>query len=238
MMTMSRASPTAAPTSSAGPMHAVAKLSPDAGPAACLSGFGVGGRVVRLEEKDVVFSQGGPADAVFYVQKGQVKLTVVSTTGKEAVLGIASEGEFVGFSCLAGARVYLKTATAMTDCELLRIDRDVMTRALHRNEALAALFVRTLLLQNIRAEANLVDQLLNSSEKRLARALLLLAHVGEEVTPATVTLKISQETLAEMIGTTRSRVNAFMNKFRDSGFIDYGKNGLHVHRSLLNVVLR
>ena len=237
MMTMSRASPAPAPTP-AEPMHAVAKLSPDAGPAACLADIGVGGRVVRFDEKDLVFSQGGPADAVFYVQKGQVKLTVVSNTGKEAVLGIASEGEFVGFSCLAGARVYLKTATAMTDCELLRIDRDVMTRALHQNDALAALFLETLLLQNIRAEADLVDHLLNSSEKRLARTLLLLAHVGEEATRATVTLKISQETLAEMVGTTRSRVNAFMNKFRNSGFVDYGKNGLHVHRSLLSVVLQ
>ena len=235
-MTMSRASPPA-PTS-VWPMNAVAKLSPDAEPAACLADFGVGGRVVRLEEEDVVFSQGGPADAVYYVQKGQVQLTVVSNAGKEAVLGIASEGEFVGFSCLAGARVYFKTATAMTDCELLRIDRDVMKRALQRNGALAALFVGTLLLQNIRAEADLVDQLLNSCEKRLARALLLLAHIGNEATPATVTLKISQETLAKMIGTTRSRVNAFMNKFRDSGFVDYGTEGLHVHRSLLNVVLR
>ena len=237
MMTMSRASPTPAATS-AGPMNAVAELSPDAEPAACLADFGVSGRVVRLEEKDLVFSQGDPADAVFYVQEGQVKLTVVSNTGKEAILGIAREGEFVGSSCLAGARFYLKTATAMTDCELLRIDRDVMTRALHRNDALAALFVGTLLSQNIRAEADLVDQLLNSSEKRLARALLLLAHVGEEATAATVSVKISQETLAEMVGTTRSRVNVFMNKFRDSGFIDYGKNGLHVYRSLLNVVLR
>jgi len=219
-------------------MSAVAKLSPDSEPAASLADFGVGGRVVRLEEKELVFSQGGPADAVFYVQKGQVKLTVVSNTGKEAVLGIASEGEFVGFSCLAGARVYVKTATAMTDCELLRIDRDVMTRALRRNDALASLFVGRLLLQNIRAEADLVDQLLNSSEKRLARTLLLLAQTGEGATPATVTLKISQETLAEMVGTTRSRVNAFMNKFRDSGFVDYGKDGLHIHRSRLSVVLR
>lgn len=237
MITMSRASPAPAPTS-AWRMNAVAKLSPDAEPAACLADFGVGGTIVRLEEKDLVFSQGGPADAVFHVRKGQVKLTVVSSTGKDAILGIARAGEFVGFSCLAGARAYLKTATAMTDCELLRIDRDVMARALHRNEALAVRFVRTLLLQNIRAEADLVDHLLNSSEKRLARALLLLAHVGEAATPATVPLRISQETLAGMVGTTRSRVNAFMNKFRDSGFVDYGKNGLHVHRSLLNVVLR
>jgi len=142
MLTMSRASPSPAPNP-AGPMNAVAKLSPDAEPAACLADIGVGGRVVRLEEKDLVFSQGDPADAVFYVQKGQVKLTVVSNTGKEAILGIVREGEFVGSGCLAGARFYLKTATAMTDCELLRIDRDVMTRALHRNDALAALFVGT-----------------------------------------------------------------------------------------------
>jgi CRP-like cAMP-binding protein len=219
-------------------MNAVAKPSPEAEPVACLPDFGVGGRVVRLEEKDLVFSQGGPAEAVFYVRKGRVKLTVVSSTGKEAVLGIVSEGQFTGFSCLAGSPVYLKTATAMTACELLKIDKDVMKRALHRNEALAALFVKTLLLQIIRAEADLVDQLLNSSEKRLARALLLLAHVGSEATRATVTLKINQETLAAMIGTTRSRVNAFMNRFRDAGFVEYGRNGLHVHRSLLNVVLR
>ena len=139
MMTMSHASPSGTSVGLADVCRAT--LSPHAEPAACLAGFGVGGTVVRLEEKDLVFSQGGPADAVFYIQKGRVKLTVVSNTGKEAVLGIASEGEFIGFSCLAGARVYLKTATAMTDCELLRIDRDVMTRALHRNDALAALFV-------------------------------------------------------------------------------------------------
>ncbi len=234
MMTMSRASPPA-PTS-AWPMNAVGKRSPEPEPEACLANFGVGGRVVRLEEKDLVFSQGGPADAVFYVQKGRVKLTVVSNTGKEAVLGIASEGEFVGVSCLAGARVYRKTATAMVDCELVRIDRDVIKRALHWNHALAALFAERLLSQNVRTEADLVDHLLNSSEKRLARALLLLAHVGNDA--MSVTLKISQETLAQMVGTTRPRVNAFMNKFRDSGFIDYGKDGLHVHRSLLNIVLR
>jgi CRP/FNR family transcriptional regulator, cyclic AMP receptor protein len=234
MMTMSRASPPA--PASAWPMNAVGKLSPEPEPEACLADVGVGGRVVRLEEGVVVFLQGDPADAVFYVRKGRVKLTVVSNTGKEAVLGIASEGEFVGASCLTGARAYIKTATAMVDCELLRIDRDVMKRALHRNDALAALFVERLLSQNVRAEADLVDQLLNSSEKRLARALLLLAHVGDETMP--VTLKISQETLAQMVGTTRSRVNEFMNRFRDSGFVDYDRDGLHVHRSLLDVVLR
>ena len=237
MLTMSRASPSPAPDP-AGPMNAVAKLSPDAEPAACFADFGVGGTVVRLECKALVFSQGGPADAVFYVRKGQVTITVVSNTGKEALLGVASEGQFLGSSCLAGARARVETATAMTDCELLRIDRDILARALHRDLALAALFLDRLLARNIRAEEDLVDQLLNSSEKRLARALLLLARVDSEGTPATVALKVTQETLAEMVGTTRSRVNAFMNKFRSSGFIDYGRNGLHVHRSLLSLVLR
>jgi CRP/FNR family transcriptional regulator, cyclic AMP receptor protein len=203
-----------------------------------LADLGVCGTVVRVKEKDAVFSQGDPADAVFYVQKGQVKLTVVSNTGKEAVLGIASEGQFLGVACLGGARVRVKNATAMAECELLRIGRDTMALALHRNHALAALFVDRLVARNIRAEADLADQLLNSSEKRLARVLLLLARIGKEGTPATVALKVSQETLAEMIGTTRSRVSTFMNKFRASGFVDYGRNGLHVHRSLLDVVLR
>jgi len=236
MMTMSRGSPPE-PTL-AWPTYATENPGPDAEPGASLTGLGVSGTVMRLEANDLVFSQGGPADAVFYVQKGQVKLTVVSTTGKEAVLGIAGKGEFIGISCLAAVRVRLDTATAMTDCELLRIGRDVMTRALHRSDALAALFVEKLLARNIRAEADLVDQLLNSSEKRLARTLLLLAHVGDDATPAVVTLEISQETLAEMVGTTRARVSAFMNRFRQLGFVDYGKDGLHVHRSLLNVVLR
>ena len=237
-MRMSRGSPPA-PTSAC-PTKAAGKLSPEpeAEPEGSLAKFGLGGTVLRLEEDDLVFSQGDPADAVFYVQKGQVKLTAVSNTGREAVVAVASKGEFLGMSCLAAARVRVTTATAITDCELQRIDKDVMARALHRNDALAELFVERLLARNIRAEADLVDQLLNSSEKRLARALLLLAHVGNEAMPATVTLKISQETLAEMVGTTRPRVNAFMNKFRDSGFVDYGNDGLHVHRSLLNVVLR
>ena len=169
---------------------------------------------------------------------GQVKLTVVSNTGKEAVLGLVSKGEFFGMSCLAAARVRVSTATAMTHCVLLRIGRDVMTRALHRDNALAELFLEKLLARNVRAEADLVDQLLNSSEKRLARTLLLLAHVDDDATPAIVTLRISQEILAEMVGTTRARVSAFMNKFRRLGYVDYGNDGLHVHRTLLNVVLR
>ena len=236
MMTMSRGSPPE-PTL-AWPTIATENPGLEAEPGASLAGLGVSGTVMRLEANDLVFSQGGPADAVFYVQKGQVKLTVVSNTGKEAVLAIAGKGEFLGMSCLAAVRVRLDTATAMTDCELLRIGRDVMTRALHRSDALAALFVEKLLARNIRAEADLVDQLLNSSEKRLARTLLLLAHVDDDATPPIVTLEISQETLAEMVGTTRARVSAFMNKFRQLGFVDYGKDGLHVHRSLLNVVLR
>jgi CRP/FNR family transcriptional regulator, cyclic AMP receptor protein len=220
------------------PLVAAGKPRPGTEPETCLPDAGVGGTVVCLKEGDLVFSQGGPADAVFYVRDGQVKLSVVSNTGKEAALGIAGKGEFIGMSCLAAARVRVSTATAMTDCELLRIDRDVMRSALRRNHALADLLVARLLDRNIRAEADLVDQLLNSSEKRLARVLLLLADVGHNAEPAAVTLKISQETLAEMIGTTRSRVNVFMNKFRDSGFVDYSKDGLHVHRSLLNAVLR
>jgi CRP/FNR family transcriptional regulator, cyclic AMP receptor protein len=236
MLTTSGASSSA--TTPAMPMIAVRESSACAEPETRLADFGVCGTVVRLKKRDVVFSQGDPADTVFYVQKGQVKLTVVSNTGKEAVLGIASDGQFLGISCLGGARVRVKTATAVTDCELLRIDRDTMARALGRDHALASLFVDRLVALNARAEANLADQLLNSSEKRLARTLLLLARVGHEGTPAIVVLKVSQETLAEMVGTTRSRVNTFMNKFRASGFVDYGKNGLCVHRSLLNVLLR
>jgi CRP-like cAMP-binding protein len=199
---------------------------------------GLGGTVVSFHENDRVFSQGTPADAVFYVRSGRVKLTVVSRTGKEAILGVASEGQFLGESCLAGARVRLKSAIAMTDCELVRIDREVMESALQRDHALADVFVERMLARNIRYEADLVDQLLNSSEKRLARALLLLARVSTEATPEAIDLKISQEALAEMVGTTRPRVNAFMNKFRTLGYIDYGNDGLHVHRSLLQVVLQ
>ncbi len=236
MMTTSRGSPSA--TTPAMPMIAVRDVEPGRRARGRLAGLGVCGTVVRLEETDLVFSQGDPADAVFYVQRGRVKLTVVSNTGKEAVLGIASDGQFFGMSCLAGARVRVKTATAVTDCELLRIDRDVMTRALRQDKRWPSCSSRRLVARNVRAEADLADQLLNSSEKRLARALLLLARVGNEDTPATVALKVSQETLAEMVGTTRSRVSTFMNKFRASGYVDYGKNGLRVHRSLLNVLLR
>ena len=187
-------------------------------------------------KKHTIFSQGDAADAVFYIQTGKVKLTVVSQQGKEAVIAILERGAFFGESCLAGLTVRTATATAVDDSSLVRIDKDAMIRVLHEEPAFAELFMTYLLAHTIRIEEDLVDQLFNSSEKRLARALLLLAHFGKEGKPETVIAKISQETLAEMIGTTRSRVSFFMNKFRKLGFIEY--NGeLHVHSSLLNVVL-
>jgi CRP/FNR family cyclic AMP-dependent transcriptional regulator len=175
---------------------------------------------------------------VFYIQTGKVRLTVVSKIGKEATLGILSEGEFFGEGGLAGQPLRMGSATAMTDCELLRIDNKAMILALRREHAFSDLFVAYLLARNIRYEEDLVDQLFNSSEKRLARILLILAHFGKEGAHETVIPKISQETLAEMIGTTRSRVSFFMNRFRRLGFLDYdGGSGLQVHSSLLNVVL-
>ncbi|MGA2019240.1 MAG: Crp/Fnr family transcriptional regulator [Candidatus Sulfotelmatobacter sp.] len=202
-----------------------------------LATIGEGRRVVTFTKKQPVFAQGDTADAVFYIQDGQVRLTVVSKVGKEATLGILNEGEFFGEGSLAGQTLRMGSATAMTDCELLRIDKNAMMLALHREHTFSDLFVAYLLARNIRYEEDLVDQLFNSSEKRLARLLLLLAHFGKEGVPETVIPKISQETLAEMIGTTRSRVSFFMNRFRELGFLDYGGSGLQVHSSLLNVVL-
>ena len=174
--------------------------------------------------------------AVFYIQTGKVKLTVVSEQGKEAVVAVLERESFFGESCLVGQTVRTATATALEDSSIVRIDKDAMIRMLHEEPAFAELFIAYLLAHTMRVEADLVDQLFNSSEKRLARVLLLMAHFGKEGKPETVIPKISQETLAEMIGTTRSRVSFFMNKFRKLGFIDY--NGeLHVHSSLLNVVL-
>ena len=188
-------------------------------------------------KKHGVFAQGDTADAVFYVQTGKVKLTVVSKTGKEATVGIFGEGDFFGEGSLAGQTLRMGSVTTMTDCALLRIDKKAMMQALHREHALSDMFVAYLLTRNIRHEEDLVDQLFNSSEKRLARILLLLAHFGKDGVPETVIPKISQETLAEMVGTTRSRVSFFMNRFRELGFVDYGKGGLQVHSSLLNIVL-
>jgi CRP-like cAMP-binding protein len=192
--------------------------------------------MLAVPKKQMIFAQGDAADAVFYIQKGKVRLTVVSTAGKEATIGIVSEGNFFGEGSLAGQLLRMGSAAAMTDCELLRVDKKAMMTALHREHAFSDLFVAYLLARNIRYEEDLVDQLFNSSEKRLARVLLLLAHFGKDGIPETVVPKISQETLAEMVGTTRSRVSFFMNRFRKLGFIHYN-GGLQVHSSLLNVVL-
>ena len=220
------------------PIVAIKKLSTGIDAEAFLAKAGVGRTVVHLKMKSSAFSQGAPADAVFYIQKGKIQLSVVSKVGKEATLGILDDGEFFGEGSLAGQALRMGSATAMTDCELLRIEKKEMMLALHREHTLSDIFVAYLLARNIRYEADLVDQLFNSSEKRLARILLLLAHFGKEGVPETVIPKISQETLADMIGTTRSRVSFFMNRFRKLGFIDYSSaSGLRVHSSLLNIVL-
>jgi CRP-like cAMP-binding protein len=206
-------------------------------PNAFLASIGEGRKFVSFEKKQIIFAQGDWSDAVFYIQSGKVKLTVVSNNGKEATIGILGEKNFFGEGCLAGQSLRMAAATAMTDCELLRIEKKAMMQALHREHALSDMFVAYLLTRNIRYEEDLVDQLFNSSEKRLARILLLLAQFGKEGAPQTVIPKVSQETLAEMVGTTRSRVSHFMNNFRKLGFVDYGEGGMQVHSSLLNIVL-
>jgi len=209
----------------------------DFDPRQFLATIGEGRKAVAFPKKQTIFAQGDPADAVFYIQAGKIRLTVVSKIGKKATLGILGEGQFFGEGGLAGQTLRMGSATAMTDCELLRIEKKAMMLALHREHTFSDLFVAYLLARNIRYEEDLVDQLFNSSEKRLARLLLLLAHFGKEGAPETVIPKISQETLADMIGTTRSRVSFFMNRFRELGFVDYGESGLKVHSSLLNIVL-
>jgi CRP/FNR family cyclic AMP-dependent transcriptional regulator len=202
-----------------------------------LSTINGGRKILAFPKKRTIFAQGDPSDAVFYVQKGKVRLTVVSKTGKEATIGILNEGDFFGEGCLAGQPLRLCSATAITDCSVMRIDKKSMMEVLHREHAFSDMFVAYLLTRNIRYEEDLIDQLFNSSEKRLARMLLLLAHFGKDGKPEVVIPKISQETLAEMIGTTRSRVSFFMNRFRKMGFIDYHPgDALQVHSSLLNVV--
>lgn|SRR5579872_4913892 len=206
-------------------------------PRAFLDHAGLGRTIVNLKKKQTIFSQGDPAEAVFYIQQGQVKLSVISSTGKEATIALLGAGDFVGEECIANSQALrMATATAMTEGALLRIDRSEMVRALHQEHELSDVFVSYLLARNLRVQEDLVDQLFNSSEKRLARTLLLLAQFGKEGPPETVIPKISQETLAEIVGTTRSRINFFMNRFRKLGFIAY--NGkLQVNRSLLSVVL-
>ena len=215
---------------------AAARKNREFDPNTFLAMIGDARKILAVPKKQTIFTQGDEADAVFYVQKGKVKLTVVSKTGKEATIGILSEGNFFGEGSLAGQVLRMGSAAAMTDCQLLRIEKKAMMAALHREHAFSDMFVAYLLARNIRYEEDLVDQLFNSSEKRLARVLLMLAHFGKEGVPETVVPGISQETLAEMVGTTRSRVSFFMNRFRKLGFIHYN-GGLQVHSSLLNVVL-
>jgi CRP/FNR family transcriptional regulator, cyclic AMP receptor protein len=198
---------------------AVSKSARTFDPNIFLATIGEGRKIVAVTKKRTIFTQGDKADSVFYVQKGKVRLTVVSKTGKEATIGIVSERNFFGEGTLAGQLLRMGSAVALTDCELLRVEKKAMLNALHREHTFSDVFVAYLLARNIRYEEDLVDQLFNSSEKRLARILLLLAHFGKEGIPETVVPKISQETLAEMIGTTRSRVNFFMNRFRKLGFI-------------------
>ena len=206
-------------------------------PKTFLSTIDGGRKIAAFPKKQTIFAQGDSSDAVFYIQEGKVKLTVVSKIGKEATIGILNAGDFFGEGCLTGQLLRLCSATAMSDCSVMRIDKKYMVEVLHREHAFSDMFVAFLLTRNIRYEEDLVDQLFNSSEKRLARILLLLAHFGKEGEPETVIPKISQETLADMIGTTRSRVSFFMNRFRKLGFVDYGDSGLRVHSSLLNIVL-
>ena len=205
-------------------------------PQTFLHQVGNGKATLKFPKKQVLFSQGDTTDAVFYVQAGKVKLTVVSPQGKEAVIAIVEPGSFLGEGCLAGQLVHLATATAVEDARIVRIDKQSMLRLLQDDRTFSALFLAHMLGRNVRIQEDLVDQLFNSSEKRLARILLLMAHFGKEGKPVEVIPKISQEMLAEMIGTTRSRVSFFMNRFKKMGLIHYD-SGLHVHSSLLNIVL-
>ena len=207
-------------------------------PKTFLSTINGGRKIEAIPKKQTIFAQGDSSDAVFYIKDGRVRLTVVSKTGKEATIGVLTKGDFFGEGCLTGQPLRLSSATAMTDCSVMRIDKKSMIEVLHREHAFSDMFVAYLLIRNIRYEEDLVDQLFNSSDKRLARILLLLAHFGKDGKPETLIPKISQETLAEMIGTTRSRVSFFMNRFRKLGLIDYhAGDALQVHSSLLNIVL-
>ena len=206
-------------------------------PAVFLARAGLGRRVVQLKPKEPFFSQGDTADCVYYIQSGRAKLTVISSAGKEATIALVTAGDFVGEESLAGSPgLRMATATAITPCSALKIDRAEMIRAMHEEHAFSDLFLKFLLERSMKTQADLIDQLFNSSEKRLARILLLMADFGKPGEPESQIPKISQETLAEMIGTTRARVSFFMNRFRKLGFIEY--NGeIKVHKSLLNVVL-
>jgi len=204
---------------------------------ALLNGIFRGKTAIECGMDRNIFRQGQPADSLFYIRRGKVKLTVISPQGKEAIVAILNAGEFFGEGCIAGQTLCKATAVAITDCSLDKIDKPLMVRLLHEHHEFSELFVKHLLLRNIRYEADLVDQLFNSSEKRLARILLLLSHFGKESKAEAVIPRVNQDTLAQMVGTTRSRVSHFMNRFREHGFIDYDDGGLTVHSGLLSVVL-
>jgi CRP/FNR family transcriptional regulator, cyclic AMP receptor protein len=212
------------------------KRRPSFNPKSFLARVGTGRSIGKYRKDQIVFSQGAPADAVFFIQKGKVKVTVVSEQGKEAVVAILGVNEFFGEGCLAGQTQRISTVASMADSVVMRLEKAAIMDVIHQEPTFSEMFITHLLGRAIRVEADLVDQLFNSSEKRLARLLLLLANFGKEGKPEPVIAKISQEMLAEMIGTTRSRVSFFMNKFRKLGFIDYN-GGIHVHSSLLNLVL-
>ena len=209
---------------------------PSFDPVAFLTNVGAGRNIARHSKKEVIFTQGEDADAVFYVRKGKVKVAVLSKDGKEAIVALLGPDEFVGEGCLIGQPKRLATASALTECETMRVDKKEIQRVLHDELAFSQMFISHILARNARVEEDLVDQLFNSTEKRLARLLLLLANFGKEGRPEPILAKISQETLAEMIGTTRSRVSHCMNKFRKLGFINYNGH-LEVHNSLLGVLL-
>jgi CRP/FNR family cyclic AMP-dependent transcriptional regulator len=212
------------------------KRRPPFNPKTFLAKVGEGRSIGKYRKGQIVFSQGEPADAVFFLQRGKAKVTVVSEQGKEAVVAILGADEFFGEGCLAGQSRRIATVATMAESDIVRIEQAAIVRVIHEEPSFSEMFIAHLLGRTIRVEADLVDQLFNSSEKRLARLLLLLANFGKEGRPEPMIAKISQETLAEMIGTTRSRVSFFMNKFRKLGFIDYN-GGIEVHSSLLNVVL-
>jgi CRP/FNR family cyclic AMP-dependent transcriptional regulator len=213
------------------------KSAPSFDPKSFLSMVGEGRSIGEYREDEIVFSQGDPADAVFYVERGEVKVTVVSEQGKEAVVAVLGTNQFFGEGCLAGQAQRIATVATMTDSVIARLEKAAIVRVIQQEPAFSGMFIAHLLARAIRVEADLVDQLFNSSEKRLARLLLLLANFGKDEKPEPILAKISQETLAEMIGTTRPRVSFFMNKFRKLGLIDYNGGGIEVHNSLLNVVL-
>jgi CRP/FNR family transcriptional regulator, cyclic AMP receptor protein len=213
------------------------KKKPNFDPRIFLATIGEGRTIVLFAKNQIIYAQGDACDALFYIQKGKVRLTVVSENGKEATIGILNPDDFFGEGSLAGQSLRMGSASAMTDCAIMRIDKKEMMLALHREHTLSDVFTAYLLGRNIRYEEDLVDQLFNSCEKRLARILLLLAHFGKDGIQEAVVPNIGQETLAEMVGTTRSRVNFFMNRFRKLGFIHYNNGGMEVHSSLLNIVL-